>query len=130
MKWSYLTSKEEIIYLIKVFPSKSFSQSELKCQRKIELIKRTLQGPPGRSNAEGDGRMGTKEGGGERDIANPLHRICVEWPLSLAFLCPPAHNQPPSQAHVYTDTSTQGEPDLQEGFRGGSCFPDFVFVAL
>lgn len=130
MKWSYFTSKEEIIYLIKVFPSKSFSQSELKCQRKIELIKRTLQGPPGRTNAEGDEENGDKGGRGrKRHSKSPPQNHFVEWPLLLFSAHHPTTSPLPKR--MYTQTHPHRESLVpKKGLEGGRAFLIFVFVAL
>ena len=143
MKWSCQTSKEEIISLIKVFffLPKSFSQSELKCQRKIDSIKRTLQDPlPDKCRRRGRGK-GDKErntekedkekgggGGGKGHSKSPPHNHCMESFSSLCLL--PPHPSLPHPGILTADTDIRrGEPGPQRDLEG-TVFSRLDFVGL
>lgn len=77
VKWSYLTSKEEIIYLIKVFPPLSPSANQNSSAReRLSRSKEHSRILPDKCR-RGRGEWGQRREG-ERDIANPLH-IITAW---------------------------------------------------
>lgn len=120
MKWSCQTSKEEIIYLIKVFfPLSPSANQNPSARERLSRSKEHSRILPDKCR-RGRGERGQRSGGwGGKRHSKSLH-IITTWSLSflpLAFLRPP-YNCPPAHAHRHTSTSTKREPGPQRDLEG------------
>lgn len=144
MKWSCQTSKEEIIYLIKVFfpPLSPSANQNSSARERLSRSKEHSRILPDKCRRRGRGK-GDKErntekedkerrwGEEERDIANPLH-IITAWSLSPpSRLCPHPHPQPPSPMHTHhRHRHTERKAWSPRGFRRDCAFPVVLCRAL